>query len=459
MHINITFHPLRFCLLLGCLFLFPVIGIALPLTSNGYSTPSLSPMLKEVTLSVVHISTQAATPSGKSPLLKDPEFRQFYDRLRPSERSNRRALGSGTIVDAEKGYILTNQHVIDGGDTIQATLKNGRVLAARLVGADPQTDIALLQVKADNLTALDIADSDTLEVGDFVVAIGSPYGLTQTVTSGIVSALGRSQLGFQGFENFIQTDATTNPGNSGGPLVNLQGELVGVNTAILSPSGSNIGIGFAVPGNTAKSIMQQIIEHGDIKRGIFGINVEDLSYEWLESRQLERLKGALINQVKAGSPAEQGGLRVGDIVIEFNDKPVTSANQLHNMLGLKRVGEEVEVAVYRDGFRLEYAATIADPYENYVAGDSISPYLEGARLTNFVDDIDNNKLEGIAIGDIQVGSSAWRVGLRERDIVLGINKTQINNLDMARQLLADESPMFHIRVQRDGQVFNLVSPE
>jgi Do/DeqQ family serine protease len=415
-------------------------------------------MLKQATPAVVNISAQVAAPTGTSPLLDDPDFRQFYDRLRPSERAGRRSLGSGTIVDAENGYILTNQHVIDGGDTILVILKNGRKLRAKLIGADPQTDIALLQVKAKNLTAIPIADSDALEVGDFVVAIGSPYGLTQTVTSGIVSALRRSKLGFKGFENFIQTDAATNPGNSGGPLVNLRGELVGINTAILSPRGNNVGIGFAVPGNMAKAIMSQIIEYGGVKRGIFGVRVEDLRYEFLEENHIDQLEGALITEIEPASPAERSGLRVDDVITAFNGTSVASANHLHNLLGLMRVGDAVKLEVFRDGFSLQFAENIADPYQNYISGASISAYLDGARLSNFVDDNENTKLEAIAVGDIKVGSSAWRIGLREGDIMLEINKTKVADLEQIEKLLINDAPMFHIRIQRDGEFVNLISP-
>jgi Do/DeqQ family serine protease len=431
---------------------------AFPVAVDGEPLPSLSPMLKQVAPAVVNISAQVATPTGTSPLLEDPDFRQFYDRLRPSERVGRRSLGTGTIVDAENGYILTNQHVIDGGDTILVILKNGRKLKAKLIGADPQTDIALLQVKAKNLTAIPIADSTALEVGDFVVAIGSPYGLTQTVTSGIVSALRRSQLGFKGYENFIQTDAATNPGNSGGPLVNLRGELVGINTAILSPRGSNVGIGFAVPGNMAKAIMQQIIEFGGVNRGIFGVRVENLSYEFLEENHIEQLEGALISALEPASPADKSGLRIGDVITAFNGEAVASANHLHNLLGLMRIGDTVKLDVFRDGFALQYVAQIADPYQDYIAGASISPYLEGARLSNYVDNTGNGKLQAIAVGDIKVGSSAWRVGLREGDIVLEVNKIRVTSLEKTRELLVNEQPMFHLRLQRDGEFINLISP-
>ncbi|MBL4762490.1 MAG: Do family serine endopeptidase [Gammaproteobacteria bacterium] len=429
--------------------------------------PSLAPMLKLVSPAVVNISSQPTVPSGNSPLLKDPDFRQFYDRLRPSPsgQNARRALGSGTIVDAKNGYILTNQHVIDGGDSIRVVLKNGQKLIAKLIGADTQTDLALLQVNAKGLTEIPFADSNALEVGDFVVAIGSPYGLTQTVTSGIVSALRRSQLGFQGFENFIQTDAATNPGNSGGPLVNLRGELVGVNTAILSPRGSNVGIGFAIPSNMAKAIMSQIIKHGGVKRGVFGVNVQDLSYAFLQSIHAENLKGALVSEIKAASPAQRSGLRVGDIVTAFNGEAVYSANHLHNLLGLMRMGDAVKLGVFRDGFALGFTANIADPYEKYIAGVSISLYLEGARLSNFASDTDGDrsiglgsKREGIAVGDITVGSSAWRVGLREGDIVLQVNKTPVTSLNEAKQLLKNDKPMFHLRLLRQGEYMNLISP-
>lgn len=449
----------RSFILFGSVFFSSLLYAALPLALSGEKLPSLSPMLKQVTPAVVNISTQATAPSGTSPLLDDPDFRQFYDRLRPSERSARRALGSGTIVNAEKGYILTNHHVIDGGDTIVAILNNGRKLDAKLIGTDPLTDIALLQVEAKNLTAITIADSAKLEVGDFVIAIGSPFGLTQTVTSGIVSALGRSQLGFQGFENFIQTDAATNPGNSGGPLVNLRGELVGVNTAILSPRGSNVGIGFAIPANLAKAIVSQIVEYGGVKRGLFGISVENLSYEWLETKHAEKLKGALVNEIKKDSPAARSGLRVGDVVTAFNGEAVSSANHLHNLLGLMRVGDPVKLGVFRDGFILEFEAKIADPYQNYVKGAGISLYLEGARLSNFVEKKEGGKLEALAVGEIKVGSSAWRVGLREGDIILEVNKTGVANLDMTKQLLDEDKPMFHLRVQRGNDVIVLVSPE
>lgn len=452
------FLCIRSALFLSSILLSGVVCAALPVVVNGEQLPSLAPMLKLVAPSVVNISAQVTAPSGTSPLLDDPDFRQFYDRLRPSEKNGRRSLGSGTIVDAENGYILTNQHVIEGGDTILVILKNGRKLRAKLVGADPQTDIALLQVKANDLTAIPIAESAALEVGDFVVAIGSPYGLTQTVTSGIVSALNRSQLGFQGFENFIQTDAATNPGNSGGPLVNLRGELVGINTAILSPRGSNVGIGFAIPGNMAKAIMQQIIKFGGVKRGVFGISVENLSYEFLEVNNLAQLDGALINEIKPGTPAEKSGLKIGDVVTAFNGETVVSANHLHNLLGLMRIGNTVTLGVFRDGFVLQFSETIADPYQNYIAGETISPYFEGSRLIDFVGNGADANFEAIAVGDIKVDSSAWRTGLREGDVIFEINKSRVINIENMKQLLLDDKPMFHIRLQRDGEFVNLISP-
>ncbi len=431
---------------------------ALPAAVDGKPLPTLAPLVRQVSPAVVNISALGATPSASSPLLEDPYFRQFYDRMRPSERPGRRSLGSGTIVDAKNGYILTNQHVIEGGDSIVVILKNGRKLQARLVGADPQTDIALLQVEAEGLTAIPLGDSDKLEAGDFVLAIGSPFGLAQTVTSGIVSATGRSRLGFKGYENFIQTDAATNPGNSGGPLLNLAGEMVGINTAILSPRGASVGIGFAIPINMAAAVMQQMIEYGNVSRGIFGVRVDDIDEDFLLQNHLQDFEGARVTQVLPDTPAQRAGLRPGDVITAFNGRAVSSANQLHNLLGLTRVGHKVELEVFRNGFVLQLAGEIADPYAQYIDGVQLSPYLEGAKLNNYYDEAEASVVQGVAVGAVEVDSSAWRVGLREADIIIEINKTPVANMEQVRALLEDEAPMFHIRLQRHGEMLNLISP-
>ncbi len=431
---------------------------ALPAVADGKKLPTLAPLVRQVSPAVVNISALGARPSASSPLLEDPYFRQFLDRMRPQDRPGRRSLGSGTIVDADKGYILTNQHVIEGGDTIVVILKNGRKLQAKLIGADPQTDIALLQVEADGLTAIPLGDSDELEAGDFVLAIGSPYGLAQTVTSGIVSATGRSRLGFQGYENFIQTDAATNPGNSGGPLLNLAGEMVGINTAILSPRGASVGIGFAIPVNMVRAIMQQMIEYGNVSRGIFGVRADDPDEDFLVQHHLKAFQGARVTEVLPDTPAQQAGLRVGDVITGFNGREVVSANHLHNLLGLTRVGNKVELEVFRNGFVLHLAGEIADPYAQYIDGAQVSPYLEGAKLNNYYDESEVATVQGLAVGAVEVDSSAWRVGLREADIIIEINKTPVADIEQARELLKDETPMFHIRLQRNGEMLNLISP-
>ncbi len=355
-------------------------GAALPAAVDGDALPSLAPMLERITPAVVNISTVTAIRREEHPLLSDPFFRWFFDA--PRERQQRRAqsLGSGVIVDAKHGYVLTNNHVIDKADEVQVTLKDGRVLTAEVLGSDPDTDVALLQIPAEGLQAVALADSDALRVGDFVVAIGNPFGLSQTVTSGIVSALGRSGLGIEGYENFIQTDASINPGNSGGPLVNLRGELVGINTAILAPSGGNVGIGFAIPVNMARSVMEQIVEFGSVRRGVFGIALQELTTRLAQALNLALTRGAGVAEVRSNSAAERAGLEIGDVVVRLNDKPVLSAADLRTRLALLRVGDQVRLQVLRGGRERELQARIADPYESHVKGEQIGRYFRGALL-------------------------------------------------------------------------------
>jgi serine protease Do len=320
---------------------------AIPGFDNG-QIPSLAPLLREITPAVVNISVRGLVRED-NPLYQDPYFRQFFDVPKQLERRVE-ATGSGVIVDPEHGYALTNNHVVEHASNIQVATKEGQTFSARIVGRDPATDIAVIQIRdGSNLKPLALGDSDKLEVGDFVVAIGNPFGLGQTVTSGIVSALGRSGLGIEGYEDFIQTDASINPGNSGGALVNLRGELVGINTAILAPGGGNVGIGFAVPINMARSVMEQIIQHGDVRRGRIGISTQDLTPELAELFHTKRTAGALIAEVAARSPAEQAGLRKGDLVIAANGVPIRSSTQLRNKIGLTPVGDRLELQVERSG--------------------------------------------------------------------------------------------------------------
>ena len=323
---------------------------------------TIAPMLEKVLPAVVNISTRTRTKTVRHPLLDDPFFRHFFEipDARGRERQ-KQSLGSGVIVDAAKGYILTNHHVIEGADEITVTLRDQRQFTAEMVGTDPEVDLALIRIKARDLVALPVADSDAVRVGDFVVAIGSPFGLGQTVTYGIVSALGRSGLGIEGYEDFIQTDASINPGNSGGPLVNMNGELVGVNTAIVGPSGGNIGIGFAIPGNMASVIMEHLSEHGEVRRGQLGVAVQDLTPELAQAFSLEQRGGAVVARVTPGSAAEQAGLRSGDVIVTLDGRAIAGSSDLRNAIGLLRVGTRIKVGILRKGKQLTLRAVIAAP--------------------------------------------------------------------------------------------------
>ncbi len=330
----------------------PAAAFSLGAASDGYS---IAPMLDKVTPAVVNIAVKSHT-TIHNPLLQDPFFRQFFDMQDVPQQRVQMSAGSGVIVDAGRGLVLSNHHVVKGADEILVTLKDRRHFRARLVGADPGTDIALLRIDADNLTALPIGDSELLRVGDFVAAIGNPFGLGQTVTAGIVSALGRSGLKIEGYENFIQTDASINPGNSGGALVNFQGQLIGINTAIIGPSGSNVGIGFAVPSAMVKAVMRQLVENGEVRRGRLGVEIQDLTPDLADSFDTpantgSTVEGALISKVLQGSPAATAGMRPGDIVIGIDGQPVRTAGDLRNRIGLTPLGTDVRLEVLRGNGR------------------------------------------------------------------------------------------------------------
>jgi Do/DeqQ family serine protease len=280
--------------------------------------------------------------------MMDPFFRRFFN-IPEQPIEPRRSAGSGVIVDAEKGYVLTNHHVIDEADSVTVTLKDRRSFKAKVIGSDAGTDIALLQIEPERLTALTLGDSDSLAVGDFVVAIGNPFGLGQTVTSGIVSALGRSGLNIEGYEDFIQTDASINPGNSGGALVNSKGELIGINTAIIGPAGGNVGIGFAVPSNMARAVMDQLIDYGEVRRGRLGVSVQNLTPALAEALDVRSPRGAVVTQVESGSPAAQAGLRPGDVIVEINRQPIDDATDLRNLVGMSEIGGGLNIIFYREG--------------------------------------------------------------------------------------------------------------
>jgi serine protease Do/serine protease DegQ len=418
---------------------------------DGKALPTLAPMLKRATPAVVNIATQGRIVE-RSPLLDDPFFRRFFDIPDVQRERRTRGLGSGVIIDSKAGYVLTNHHVIENAEIIAITLQDGRHFEAKLIGTDPETDVAVLQVEADNLTALPTADSDQAEVGDFVVAIGNPFGLGQTVTSGIISALGRSGLGIEAYEDFIQTDASINPGNSGGALVNLRGELIGINTAIHSPSGGNIGIGFAIPINMAHQVMQQLIQHGEVQRGRLGVGTQDLSPELAQVFNIEQQQGAVVAQIEKDSPAERAGLRVGDVVVKINGRPIQNSLDMRNVVGLLRTGSRIDMEVIRQGEPLHVTAVITKPEKHITRGEELSPYLQGAILGDIDEELYylNRKIEGVLVVGVAPRSPAARAGLRERDIILGANKRAVTNLSELQQAAQNPQRGLWLNLFRNG---------
>ncbi len=404
----------------------PAARAALPAEVDGQPLPTLAPMLERATPAVVNIATRGRVQVRENPLLSDPFFRRFFDLPAPRRERPTQSLGSGVIIDAAEGHVVTNHHVIARAQEITVTLRDGRVLPATLIGADPEADIAVIQVDADDLGELPLADSDALRVGDFVVAIGNPFGLGQTVTSGIVSALGRSGLGIEGYEDFIQTDASINPGNSGGALVNLRGELVGINTAILAPSGGNVGIGFAIPANMVRELVAQLVEHGEVRRGQLGITLQDLTPQLADAFGIANGGGAVVSQVRDGSPAERAGLRPGDVIVAVNGRPLRSAAQLRNIVGLHRIGEAIRLEIVRDGTPRELRLEVAEPDRVALDGETIDPRLAGARFADLEPGHAlHGRVSGVLVSALERGSPAWSSGLREGDIVLSLNRRPV----------------------------------
>ncbi|NEX19803.1 DegQ family serine endoprotease [Thiorhodococcus mannitoliphagus] len=424
----------------------------LPPAVDGQPLPTLAPMLERVVPAVVNISTITRIEAAEHPLLRDPFFRRFFDVPQQHQRRESNSLGSGIIVDAQRGLVLSNHHVIAKADEIRVTLHDGQTLQATLIGSDPETDVAVLKIPAEGLTALPLTDSDRLRVGDFVVAIGNPFGLKQTVTSGIVSGLGRTGLGIEGYENFIQTDASINPGNSGGPLVNLRGELVGMNTAILAPGGGNIGIGFAIPVNMAHAIMEQLVEFGTVRRGLFGVSVQDLTDELASALGIRGGDGALITSVEDGSAADDAGLKAGDVIRTLNGKAVRGSTDLRNQFGLLRVGETVELDVIRKGQSRRLKGKVADPYNDFVPGERISSSLKGALLgeLNLQDNI-----PAVPVGAVDPDSPAWHAGLREGDRIIQVNRQRIGGLRDVARVLRESQGVFSLRIQRGDDLILL----
>jgi len=425
---------------------------------NGSGLPSLAPVLRQVTPAVVNISVLAREQSDSNPFLADPFFRRFFGHVEP-ESTPKRSAGSGVIVDARTGLVLTNHHVVENATAIQVTLKDRRKLDATLVGTDPETDIALLRIRAEGLVSASLGDSDQLEVGDFVLAIGNPFGLGQTVTSGIISALGRSGLDIEGYEDFIQTDASINPGNSGGPLIDLRGRVIGVNAAIIGPSGGNVGIGFAVPVNMAKAVMRQLQNYGAVRRGHLGVAVQDLTPELAEAMKLARDDGAVVRQVDAGSPADMAGLHPGDLIVTIDDRPVRDSADLRNQVGLIPAGEQVRLRVLRGReFRTLHVAIQAPDKATGTAGGAITPGLSGARLSDLAAEGMWRRDEvGVYVSEVTRGSPAWHLGLRAGDVIVGLNHRRLRSLADLRELGRSVARELALNVRRgDATLFLMI---
>ena len=431
-----------------------LLGLSIPVFgapaagSNNLVLPTLAPMLEKTTPAVVNISTTGRV-IVRDPFFDDPFFRRFFDV--PEQRRERRisGLGSGVILDAEDGYIVTNSHVIDKAEDIVVTLEDGQRFNARVIGKDPGADIAVIQIDAEHLTEIPLGDSDTLRQGDFVVAIGNPFGLGQTVTSGIVSALGRSGLGIESYEDFIQTDASINPGNSGGALVNLRGELIGINTAIYGSGGGNIGIGFAIPVNMARQITSQLIEHGEVRRGRLGFVVQDLTPELAEAFGVDRKKGVVVARVEAKSPAQKAGVQVGDIIIAVNGREVDNSAQVRNEIGLLRVGSKVKIDVLRDGKTRQLTASVGRHSTHTVSGESLSEKLAGAKLSEAQEDPSRRTAAGIEV--IQARGRAAAAGLRKGDIIISVNRARVKTIRDMKAAIKKNPDALLLNVQREAR--------
>ena len=426
---------------------------ALPFSVDGEQLPSLAPMLERVTPAVVSISVEGTQVSQQ----RIPEqFKFFFGPDFPIDQLQERpfrGLGSGVVTDADKGYVVTNYHVINGADKILVTLHDGREYDAELVGGDKMSDIALLKLeKAKNLTQIKIADSDQLRVGDFTVAIGNPFGLGQTVTSGIVSALGRSGLNIENFENFIQTDAAINSGNSGGALVNLNGELIGINTAILGPNGGNVGIGFAIPSNMMKNLTEQILEFGEVKRGMLGVQGGEITSELADALGYESSKGAFVSQVIEGSAADNAGLRAGDVITTLNGKKIDTFSELRAKVATLGAGKEITLGVMRDGKSETFKVTLGENNTKTKA-EQLHEGLTGAELTNTTD---GDPIAGVKVTNIEKGSAAEAYQLQKDDIIIGVNRKRVKNLADLRALLEKKSSVLALNIQRGDRTIYLV---
>jgi serine protease Do/serine protease DegQ len=436
---------------------------ALPQRMPDGEVPTLAPVMERVTPTVVNIAT-FTTVEVRNPLFADPFFRRFFDSPLNQRRYRRtRSAGSGVIVDAERGHIVTNEHVIRRADEIAVTLADGRTVAAELVGSDAQVDLAVLRLVPDADADLDLAslaeaefgDSARLRVGDFVVAVGNPFGLGQTVTSGIVSAIGRSGLGIEGYEDFIQTDASINPGNSGGALVDLNGRLVGINTAILAPSGGNVGIGFAIPADMVRAILDALVADGEVRRGHLGLAVQEMNVELARAFGIDDRDGVVVTAVEADSPAAAAGLAVGDVLVRLGDRRVRSIVDYRARAAVVLVGDAFEVEFVRGGERRTTRLTVPEDAFERLDGARLHPGLAGATLQNHRDGDDGEGAAGVALLEVARGSIAWRTGLRAEDVVVAANGRPATNLSELAAGIKLRANRTVVRIRRAGSYYDV----
>lgn len=430
----------------------PAAQAALPFGA-GSDIRSLAPVVEKVTPAVVNISVSGSKVSRQA---IPEQFRFFFGPDMPGEQVQERpfqALGSGVIIDAKKGYVITNNHVISDADKILITLIDGQEYEAELIGSDKQSDIALLKVDAKDLVAIEFSDSDALRVGDFAIAIGNPFGLGQTVTSGIISALGRSGLNVENLENFIQTDAAINSGNSGGALLDLDGKLVGINTAILGPNGGNIGIGFAIPSNMVKNLIEQIVEYGEVRRGVLGVMGGELTSELARTFGYKSQHGAFVSQVIEGSAADKAGLKAGDIIISLDGKPVRSFGELRAKVATMGADKTVVLGLFRDGKQQDANVTLTLAEDESVAADTLNEALEGATLgkTETKDGV-----AGVKIVDVAPRSPAAQSGLEKGDIIIGVNRQRVKDLAELRKIIEAKPGVIALNIQRGNASLYLV---
>ena len=426
---------------------------ALPIDVNGQEMPSLAPILEGVTPAVVNISVSAKKVTRQA---IPQQIRFFFGPNLPPDQVQEQpfqALGSGVIIDANKGYVITNFHVIQDADEIKVTLKDGREISAKKIGEDQQSDIALLQIKADNLSQVVLADSDKLRVGDFAIHLGSPLGLAQTATPGFACALGRTGHNIENLENFIQTDAAINSGNSGGALINMKGQLIGINTAILGPNGGNIGIGFAIPSNMVKDLIDQIIKYGEVRRGMLGVMGGELTTDLAKAFGYDKQNGAFVSQVMEGSAADAAGIKAGDIIVSINGNPVRSFGELRAKVATMGAGKVVELGLIRDGKPQVAKVTLKQSEESAVAVAQIHPALNGAKLENTKA---GQLPQGVEVVDVETRSPASAVGLRKGDIITGVNRVKVNNLNTLEKAMKGRTDVLALNIIRGNASLYLI---